>query len=123
MDTFLWVLQILFGLFFIGHGAAMVIKPAQLNAQLEELPFSSSFLSFIGVMEVLGGIGLILPMWTNILPWLTPLAAVGLAIIMAGAVWSHLTRRETPQIVVTLVITLVLAFVFISRLPLFDTIA
>ncbi len=118
MVTLLWALQILFGLFFALHGVLLVAKPTAMRAQLEESPFPSGFLSFIGICESLGGLGLILPMWTGIVPWLTPLAAAGLAIIMAGAVWSHVSSREVPQIGVTGLITLAVAFIAFARWPL-----
>ncbi len=119
MTTLLWTLQILFGLFFAAHGILLIVKPANAREQFDALPFSGGFLSFIGLCETLGGLGLILPMWTGIWPWLTPLAAAGLVLIMAGAAWTHLREREVPQGSVTTVIVLALAFVAFARWPLF----
>jgi len=48
----------------------------------------------IGLLEVLAAVGLILPQWTGILPWLTPLAAAGLVLIMMGAMLVHMRRGE-----------------------------
>jgi len=123
MFTFVWVLQILFALFFSSHGTALIVKPARVHDQLHHLPYSSHFLSFIGVCKVLGGLGLILPLGTGILPWLTPLAAAGLAIIMAGAVWTHISAKEGPQIGVTALVALLLVFVAYARWPLFGELA
>ena len=123
MVTFVWILQILLALLFSTHGSALIVKPARVRDQLHHLPYSSRFLSFIGVCEVLGGLGLILPLGTGILPWLTPLAAAGLAIIMAGAVWTHMSAKEGPQIGVTAVVALLLVVVACARWPLFNELA
>ena len=119
MKTFLWTLQILFGVLFFFHDIALLVQPAPMHDMLEMLPYPSGFLLFIGVSEILGGLGLILPMWTGIAKWLTPLAGAGLAIIMAGAAWTHLTAQEGVQTGFTLVITLLLAFVTYARRSLF----
>ena len=75
MKTFLWTLQILFGVLFFFHDIALLVQPAPMHDMLEMLPYPSGFLLFIGVCEILGGLGLILPMWTGIAQWLIPLAA------------------------------------------------
>ena len=62
-----------------------------------------------------GGIGLIVPAATGILPWLTPLAGAALAVVMLLAVGFHVTRRETPNIVTNLVLFAVAAFVAYAR--------
>ena len=58
--------------------------------------FSGGTVKAIGALEVLAAIGLILPWWTGIAPVLTPLAALGLAAIMVGAVITHVRRKEIP---------------------------
>ena len=119
MNIALWTLQILFGVLFFVHGIALMVQPVAMRDVLEALPYPSGFLVFIGVCEMLGGLGLILPMWTGIAKWPTPLAGAGLAIIMAGAAWPHLTAQEGVQTGFTLVITLLLAFVTYARWSLF----
>ena len=114
MNTFLWTLQIVLGTFFTLHGAALAAWAPPLRNRLENT-FSKGFLQFIGVCELLGGIGLILPWWLGIAPVLTPLAATGLTIIMIGAVVSHVRARETPQIVMNSTIALLLAVVASAR--------
>ena len=86
MNNLLWLLQILLALLFVFSGAVKFMIPAEDMAK--DLPpyLSLGFIYFIGVCEVLGGIGLVVPWLTKIKPWLTPLAAVGLVIIMIGAV-------------------------------------
>ncbi len=84
MGRALWVVQVLLTLLFLFSGVAKLVMPAaQLTAQT---PLPAGFLRFIGVMEILGGLGLILPGMLHIRTTLTPLAAVGLSIIMVGAV-------------------------------------
>jgi len=79
----LWVVQGLLAALFLFAGGAKLVLPAEAMKGPIELPIA--FLRFIGVAEVLGAIGLIVPWLTRIRPVLTPLAAVGLVIIMIGA--------------------------------------
>ncbi len=79
----LWVVQGLLAALFLFAGGMKLVTPAEtLEAQTH---MSSGFMRFIGVVEVLGGLGLVLPGLTGIAPVLTPLAAAGLAIVMIGA--------------------------------------
>ena len=78
------------------------------------------FVRFIGVCEVLGGLGLILPMLLRIKPWLTPIAAAGLVIIMIGAMAFSLMIGITAAIP-ALVTGLLLAFVAYGRWRLVPT--
>ena len=110
MNIVLWVLQVLLGLLFAGSGA---VKLAQSKELLLKSPrmgwagdFSQSSIRLIGLAEVLGGVGLILPAALKVLPVLTPLAALGLSSIMFGAVMTHARRREpfVPSVVLALVV-------------------
>ena len=84
MNRLLWIVQALLALLFLfSGGMKLFMSAAELTAQT---PMSAGFLRFIGVMEILGGLGLVLPGMLRILTALTPLAAVGLSIIMIGAV-------------------------------------
>jgi hypothetical protein len=84
MNRVLWVVQILLALLFLfAGGAKLVMSAAELTGQT---PLPASFLRFIGVMEILGGIGLVLPGILRIQTTLTSVAAAGLSIIMIGAV-------------------------------------
>jgi uncharacterized membrane protein len=79
----LWILQGLLAALFLFAGVMKFVMPAaQLAAQS---PLPVGFIHFIGVMEILGACGLVLPGVVRILPVLTPLAAAGLVIIMVGA--------------------------------------
>ena len=84
MNRLLWIIQGLLALLFLFAGAAkLFMSAAELTAQT---PLPAAFLRFIGVMEILGGLGLVLPGMLRIRTGLTPLAAVGLSVIMIGAV-------------------------------------
>ena len=80
--------------------------------------FSPGFLRMLGILELLGGIGIVLPHATDILPWLTPLAAMGLAIIMAGATNVRLRRGEPQMAIGTVVFLLLAVFVVYGRYTL-----
>jgi uncharacterized membrane protein YphA (DoxX/SURF4 family) len=80
----LWVVQVLLALLFLWAGGMKLVMPLEKLAGPVHLP--GLFVRFIGVAEVLGGIGLILPGLLRIRPMLTSWAAAGLVIIMIGAV-------------------------------------
>ena len=80
----LWVLQVMVAALFMMAGVMKLITPYEvMQAQSPDL--SVAFLRFIGVAEVLGALGLVLPGAFRIRQGLTPLAAAGLVIIMIGA--------------------------------------
>jgi hypothetical protein len=79
----LWTVQGLLALLFLFAGVMKLVMPIEALTADSNLP--GPFLRFIGVAEAAGAIGLILPAFLNIRPVLTPLAAAGLVIIMAGA--------------------------------------
>ena len=84
----LWILQGLLGALFIFSGVMKFIMSVEQMTKGTSL--SGGFIHFIGVCEILGGIGLILPALLRIMPILTPIAACGLVIIMAGATYVSL---------------------------------
>jgi hypothetical protein len=86
MKKTLWAIQILLALLFLlAGGAKFVIPVDQMIRGMPAALASGSFIHFIGICEVLGGLGLVLPGLLRIKPGLTPLAASGLVIIMIGA--------------------------------------
>ena len=86
MNTVLWIFQVVLVLLFAYHGRLLLSPSAKLPNELMNYIYDlqTGLGRFICVMEILAGIGLILPVLTNILPVLTPLAAVGLVIVMGG---------------------------------------
>jgi hypothetical protein len=83
MTYILWIVQVLLALLFLFTGGIKLVLP--LEVLTEQTPLPGLFVRFLGVAEVLGAIGLILPGLLRIRPGLTPLAACGLVIIMVGA--------------------------------------
>jgi len=85
MNIVLWILQILLGLLFMFSGTMKFIMSVdQMNAQ-SPVALPGILIHFIGICEILGGIGLIVPWLTGIKRGLTPLAAILLVVIMLGA--------------------------------------
>ena len=100
MNLVLWIVQGVLALAFLVAGMMRLVLPRErLAAQQAWVnDFSPGAVKLIGALEVLGAIGLIAPGVTGILPWLTLLAAAGLALTMAGAILTHVRRREYPII-------------------------
>jgi uncharacterized membrane protein len=88
MHRALWIAQGLLAVVFAFAGASKLITPPEMLAMMS--PFPASFIQFIGICEVLGALGLILPLALQIRPELTTLAALGLTVIMVGATLSTL---------------------------------
>jgi uncharacterized membrane protein YphA (DoxX/SURF4 family) len=116
MDIAVWVAQVLGALVFGLHGYTLLFREELARRQFPwagDVP--DSLKRLIGTSEVLGAIGLIVPAVTKLLPWLTPLAAVGLVTIMALAAVFHITRREWPNVVFNLVLGALAGFVAYAR--------
>jgi MYXO-CTERM domain-containing protein len=96
MNVLLWIVQILLGAGFVvsGIGKFAELSPAMRKHQAYREDFTGAQIKAIGAIEVLGGIGVILPWATGIAPVLTPLAAAGLGLIMIGAALVHRRRKE-----------------------------
>jgi uncharacterized membrane protein len=117
MGIALWVAQGLLAVAFLVAGATKLAQPkeklAKNMAWVED--FSQPAVRLIGAVEVLGAIGIVLPALTGILSWLAPLAALGLAATMAGAVLTHLRRGERSAVVPPGVLLVLAAFVVYGR--------
>jgi uncharacterized membrane protein YphA (DoxX/SURF4 family) len=93
----LWVAQGLLAVLYVGAGFTKLTTPIATLATMNmtwapDLP--ELFVRFVGFMEILGGIGLLLPALTRILPLLSPLAGVGVSIVQVGAIVLHASRGE-----------------------------
>jgi hypothetical protein len=115
MNRTLWILQVILGVLFLFSGAAKFLVPAEQITQGMPAWISISFLHFIGVCEVLGGIGLILPGVLHVKPGLTPLAAACLTIIVIGATVVTLMGGMFATALLPLTTTLLSAFVAYGR--------
>lgn len=100
MNVFLWILQGLLAAMFLMAGVMKATQPKEKIA--EKLPwaedYSAGTVRFIGIVELLAAVGLILPAALGILPVLTPLAATGLAVVMVLAMNVHRRRNEPGAI-------------------------
>ena len=113
MTYALWIVQVLLAALFLFAGGMKLILPLEQLAGPVALP--GLFVRFIGVVEVLGGLGLLLPGLLRIRPGLTPLAAAGLVIIMLGAVVVSLMSGTVATALIPLVVGLLAAFVAYGR--------
>jgi uncharacterized membrane protein YphA (DoxX/SURF4 family) len=113
MLALLWTIQGLLAALFVFAGVMKFVMPLEEMQKGMALP--GWFLYFIGVAELLGGIGLVLPTLLKIKPILTPLAAAGLFIIMIGAVYITATSPNPSQAVTPFIVGVLLAFVGYRR--------
>ncbi len=117
MKIALWIAQVLLALAFIASGAMKLTQP--LATLAASMPWTADvpgeLVRLIGLAEVLGALGLVVPAATRFLPRLTPLAAAGLTLVMALASAFHLARGEATMLPVTLVLAALLAFVAWGR--------
>src|SRR5205085_5673507 len=117
MNIVLWIVQILLALVFAMAGIMKVTRPFEKLA--ENMKWAKDVgprgVRLIGTLEILGAIGLILPAVTGILPWLTPVAAIGLALTMIGAMITHGRRAEYSQIGINVILLLLTLFVAYGR--------
>jgi uncharacterized membrane protein YphA (DoxX/SURF4 family) len=111
----LWVIQGLLAALFLFAGSMKLILPTEAMAGPVALP--GWFLRFIGVAEVTGAIGLILPWLTRIQPRLTPVAAGGLVIIMSGATVLTMMSGPAAGAAVPFVVGVLAAAVAYGRRP------
>lgn len=113
VHVWLWIVQGLLAAVFLLTGGSKLATPMQVLAAQSQ-PLSGGFMKFIGICEVLGALGLILPGVTHIRPGLTPLAAALLVIIMIGATVT--TAIKLPALLALPVVVLLLtAFVAYGR--------
>lgn len=98
MNLALWIVAGLMAAVFLVAGSTKLFIP---RSTLAEAPgggwvggFSASFVKVLGALEIAGGVGLVLPAALGVAPFLTPVAASGLAIVMVGAAVVEIRRRE-----------------------------
>jgi len=117
MHAFLWILQILLALLFAGLGLLKLSQPkeklAPSLAWVEDFP--EQRVKLIGGLELAAAVGLVLPGWTGVLAWLTPLAATGLVVLMVLAGQVHRRRGERQMLPLNVALGLAAAVVAIFR--------
>ena len=112
MNIALWIVQGLLAALFLFAGGVKLVMPIE---EQMPLPLPDWFVQFTGIVEVLGAVGLILPWLLHIRPGLTPLAAVGLVMVMIGAVAYTLAAGDVASALIPLVVGLLSAFVAYGR--------
>jgi uncharacterized membrane protein YphA (DoxX/SURF4 family) len=109
MNALLWILQIVLALVFAAAGVVKLIRPRD---QLAEslggwvLDFPAALLKPLGLAELLGAVGLIVPPLVHVAPALTPVAASGLLLTMIGAIVTHVRRREYPNVAINVLLAI-----------------
>lgn len=114
-----WVFSIVLAVVFFLTGVNKAFryeKAAKMFTWVKDVP--RILVQVAGIVEILGAFGLILPAATGILPWLTPMAAVALALLMFMAATFHAQRRERGEAATNLFLLIILAFVVYLRWPL-----
>ncbi len=113
MNIALWIIQALLALLFLFAGGAKLVMSVE--EMTKQIPLPGLFLRFIAVCEILGAVGLILPVLLRIRPGLTPLAAAGLVVIMIGAVVVTLASGQNGPALFSFVVGILAAFVAYGR--------
>src|SRR5882757_3466120 len=119
MNTLLWLCQALLALVFAYSGICKSIysrEKLMTKGQTGVAALSASLIHFIGIAELLGVIGIILPWWLGILPSLTPVAAICFGIIMVLAAPVHYKRKETKNVFNNIILLLICLFVAYGRM-------
>jgi putative oxidoreductase len=114
MNIALWILQLLLAAVFAAHGWMLISPPPELLAIMNE-QLGVGFRIFIGMAEIAGAVGLLLPAMTRVMTWLTPAAAACLAFVVASAAVLHLSRGETGPAATTIVLFALSASVTYGR--------
>lgn len=117
MNVFLWIVQAILAALFAMSGLGKVLQPKDKLAGkypwMEDV--SQATVRFIGVMELLGAIGLIVPAAAGIAPVLTPIAGTGLAVLAILAAAMHIRRKEPSGVAVTAILFVLAALVAWGR--------
>lgn len=116
MNIFLWILQIALAVLFLSAGANKAFNYDKAKEKMTWMQNTSKGLvSFIGWSEILGAIGLILPLALQIIPVLTPVAAIALAVVMILASIFHAQRKEFSSIGANILFIILLVIIAIGR--------
>jgi hypothetical protein len=119
MNIALWIAQGLLAAMYLAVGSMKMFQPAKVREN-PRMTWAhgqpDAYIRFVGTMEVLGALGLILPLVTGILLWLTVLAAIGLTLIQLLAIFKeHLPKKEYEVIPLNLLLLALSTFVVIGR--------
>lgn len=117
MNIALWAVQALLAVAFLGAGTVKVSQPLEkLKTMMKWVSHTTpGVVRLVGSLEILGALGLILPAITGIVPWLTPIAAAGLALTMLVAIIVHI-RLHAPGTIAPVILLLLSLVIIIGRL-------
>lgn len=119
MNIALWIVQGLLALVYLAAGELKVVRPREqlvASGRFDWMKDSSDAgVAAVGVVEMLGAVGVVLPWLTGIAPILTPVAAIGLAVVQVGALRVHLVRHERQPLPANVLLLLLAAFVAVGR--------
>ena len=117
MNIVFWILQGLLALLYLAAGGFKALQPASAQQRMDWAKRRSlTYIRNVGLVEVLGALGLVLPWATGILPWLTPLAALGLTVVQGLAIFQeHLPNGETKVVPVNAVLGLLSLVLVVGR--------
>jgi hypothetical protein len=117
MNIVLWIVAGVLAAFMLASGVTKVAQPKEkLTARMGWVEdYSPGMVKTIGTLEALAAIGLILPAALNIAPILVPLAATGVAVIMIGAIVTHLRRKENQVLPINVILLVLAVFVAWGR--------
>jgi uncharacterized membrane protein YphA (DoxX/SURF4 family) len=117
MNIVLWVVQVLLAIAFLGAGFMKVSQPIdKLKKNMGWVTHTTpGIVKLVGALEILGGLGLLLPGLTHILPILTAIAAIGLVLTMIGAAIVHIRLKEAAALAAPIILLLLSLFIVIGR--------
>jgi uncharacterized membrane protein YphA (DoxX/SURF4 family) len=118
MNLALWIIAIVLAVAFAGSGLMKLVVPKDklvTAGQGWAQDFSPTNIRLIGLVEIVGAVGVVLPAAVHIAPILVPLAAVGLALVMVGAIVVHARRKEPMNIAVNVVLIALAVVVALGR--------
>lgn len=121
LDFWLWAAAIVLALFYLLAGVMKLTRPIPALAQMWKWPgdYPAPFVRFVGAIDLLGGLGIVLPLATGILVWLSALAAICLVVLQVLAIGFHLMRGEGKVVPLNVVLLLLAIFVAWGRWSLF----
>lgn len=119
MNIALWIVQGLLALVYFAAGGLKIVRPRErlvASGNFDWMKDSSDAgVKGVGLVEILGALGVVLPWLTGIASILTPIAALGLVVVQIGALRVHLVRNERQPLPVNALLLLLAAFVAVGR--------
>lgn len=119
MNIALWIVQGLLALVYLAAGGLKIVRPREqlvASGNFDWMKDSSDIgVKAVGLVEILGALGVILPWLIGIASILTPVAAIGLVAVQIGALRVHLVRNERQPLPINLILLLLAVFVAVGR--------